>query len=117
MKERRALAEIAVDLNRGWVLPTFGSKPLRYWAHVHFKRDPTWGERTWTLLVDLDKEPDLSIGRFEATVYFMAPTAPQDLLEEGAEFELLCGDNHYTHGVIKRIFEVETEDQPPPAEP
>lgn len=109
MKERRALAEIAVDPKRGWVLPTFGSKPLRYWAHAHFEKDVTWGQQTWTLLVDLDKEPDINTGHFEAKVYFMAPKAPQHVLEEGAKFELLCGENHYTHGVIKRVFEVEVE--------
>ena len=114
MKERKALAEIAIDSQRGWMLPTFGSKkPYRYWAHVHFEKDSTWGQRTWTLLVDLEKEPDVSVGRIEATVYFMAPNAPEELLEEGAKFELLCGESHYTKGVIKRVFEVESSRQPP----
>lgn len=107
MKERRAQAEIALDPSRGWILPTFGSKPLRYWAHVHFEKDETWGQRTWTLLVDLANEPDISAGSFEATVYFMAPNAPEHLLVERAKFELLCGENRYTHGVVRRIFEVE----------
>jgi len=112
MKERRALAEIAIDPKRGWVLPAFGSKPLRYWAHVHFEKDATWGQQTWTLLVDLDKEPEMGAGSFEATVYFMAPKAPQHLFEEGAKFELLCGENHYTHGVIKSVFEMEVGEPP-----
>src|SRR5437867_6860804 len=105
MKERRALAEIAVDTERGWVLPTFGSnQPFRYWAHVHFEKDPTWGQRTWTLLVDLEKRPDASDKEIQATVYFMAPNAPEELLEEGAKFELVCGESHYTKGVIERVF-------------
>ena|ERR1700677_4306397 len=115
MKERRANAELAVEPQRGWVLPTFGSKtPFRYWAHVHFEKDLTWGQRTWTLLVDLEKEPDASVGEIEATVYFMAPNAPTELLQEGARFELLCGESHYTTGVIKRVFEVELSRTPPP---
>jgi hypothetical protein len=112
MKERRAIADIAVDPQRGWGLPTFGSKkPFRYWAHVHFEKDPTWGQRTWTLLVDLDKEPEVSAGRVDAVVYFMAPNAPQELLEEGAKFELVCGESHYANGTIKRIFAVEATGQ------
>ena len=74
-----------------------------------------WGQQTWTLLVDLEKEPDVHAGQIEATVYFMAPIAPEELLEEGAKFELLCGESHYTHGVIKSIFEVESNRPPPPA--
>jgi hypothetical protein len=106
----QAIAEIAVDPKRGWVLPGFGSrKPdrFRYQAHAHFEKDETWGQRTWTLLVDLAKLPDADARSVEATVYFMAPDAPQHLLEAGAKFELLQGQNHYTHGVIKRVFEVE----------
>jgi hypothetical protein len=112
MKERRAIAEIAVDPQRGWVLPTFGSKkPFRYWAHVHFEKDPMWGQRTWTLLVDLEKAPDTKASQVEATVYFMAPNAPEELLEEGAKFELVCGESHYTTGTIRRVFEVEAPGQ------
>ena|SRR5665213_111862 len=117
MKQYKALAEISVDPKRGWVLPTFGSKkPLRfrYWAHVHFEKDPTWGQQTWTLLVDLENEPDVIDGYIEATVYFMAPNAPINLLEEGAKFELVCGESHYAHGVIRRVFEVESNRTPPP---
>ena len=56
MKERQAIAEIAVDPKRGWVLPGFGAKKpdrFRYQAYAHFEKDETWGQRTWTLLVDL----------------------------------------------------------------
>lgn len=110
MKQKKALAEILVDAKRGWCLPTFGSKKpdqFRYQAHVHFEKDETWGQRTWTLLVDLAKMPDIGDDSVEATVYFMIPEAPHDLLEEGAKFELLHGENQYTHGVIKRVFEAE----------
>lgn len=109
MKQKRALADIAIDSKRGWVLPTFGSKKpnvFRYQAHVHFEKDDTWGQRTWTLLVDLDKMPDAGAQSAEATIYFMVPEAPQQLLEEGAKFELLHGENYHTHGVIKRVFEL-----------
>lgn len=110
MKKRLAIADITVEPQRGWPLPSFGSKkPFRYWAHVHFEKDLTWGQRTWTLLVDLEKAPDTSAGHIEATVYFMAPNAPEELLEEGARFELLCGESHYTDGVIRRVLEVEHE--------
>jgi hypothetical protein len=51
--------------------------------------------------------PDANARSVEAAFYFMAPEAPQHLLEEGARFELLQGQNRYTHGVIERIFEVE----------
>jgi len=110
MKEYRATAQIVFDPKKGWVLPTFGSKKtnqFRYWAHVHFENDPMWGKQTWTLLIDLDKEPDLKAENFEALVYFMSPEAPQQLLEKGAKFELLCGENYYTQGFIKHVFEVE----------
>ena len=108
MNQRKAIAEIAIDPSRGWVLPGFGSKKpdrFRFQAYVHFEKDETWGQRTWTLLVDLPKMPDAGTLVVEATVYFMVPEAPQHLLEEGAKFELLCGENHYTHGVIKRVIE------------
>ena len=92
MKERRAVAEIVVNPSKGWTLPTFGSKkPFRYWAHVHFEKDPTWGERTWTLLVDLDKAPGPITGNVEATVYFMSPQGPEHLLEAGAKFNCCVG--------------------------
>lgn len=108
MKELRAIAKITVDPQAGWNLPTFGSKkPFRYWAHVHFEKDPTWGQRTWTLLVDLDKDPAAYNGPVTATVYFMAQEAPTELLEEGARFELLCGKSHYGKGIIISLFEVE----------
>jgi len=110
MKLRKAIADIIVDTRKGWALPTFGSKKpsqFRYWAHAHFEKDPTWGEQTWTLLVDLEKSPDTNADHVEATVYFMSPNAPDELLEEGAKFELVCGENYYTSGVIKRVFEVE----------
>lgn len=108
MKKHQAIAEIAVDPTKGWVLPSFGPKKpdlFRYQAHVHFEKDETWGQRTWTLLIDLPAMPDAAASSVEATVYFMSPDAPQRLLEEGAKFELLQGQNHYTHGVIKRIIE------------
>ncbi len=111
MKQRRAIPDIAVDASKGWVLPTFGSdrpSQFRYWAHVHFEKDPARGERTWTLLVDLEKSPDAFVSKAEATVYFMARNAPEHLLEEGAKFELVCGESHCTNGVIKRVFEVES---------
>jgi hypothetical protein len=109
MGQRKAIAEIAVDPSLGWVLPGFGGKKsdrFRYQAYAHFEKDKTWGQRTWTLLVDLAKMPDAGSHSVEATVYFMVPEAPQHLLDEGARFELLHGENHYTHGVIKRVFEV-----------
>ena len=105
MKKRRAVADITVDGKRGWTLPSFGSKkPFRHWAHVHFELDPTWGERTWTMIVDLEKAPDATAGHIEATVYFMASSAPEELLEEGAKFELLCGESRYANGVIRRVY-------------
>ena len=113
MKERRALAEIAIDPNRGWVLPRFGSKKtdrFRYQAYAHFEKDETWGQRSWTLLVDLEKMPDASAPSVEATVYFLVPAAPQHLLEENAKFELLMGQNYYMQGVIKHVFEAERND-------
>ncbi len=111
-KRKRAIAEIAIDPKRGWVLPGFGSaRPdkFRYQAYVHFEKDETWGKGigTWTLLVALSKKPDVNATSVEATVYFFTPEAPQYLLEEGAKFELLHGENHYTHGVIKRVIDDE----------
>jgi hypothetical protein len=110
MKKRKAIAEIMIDPNRGWVLPAaWGSKKFHYQAYAHFEKDETWGKGigTWTLLVDLEKVPDANANSVEATVYFMVPEAPQHLLEVGAKFELLHGENYYTHGVIKRVFEGE----------
>jgi hypothetical protein len=94
MKKHQAIAEIAVDPNRGWPLPRFGSKKadqFRYQARVHFEKDETWGQRTWTLLIDLSAMPDTAARSVDATVYFMSPDAPQQLPEEGAKFELLQG--------------------------
>ena len=102
MDERKAIARIGLDPNRGWVLPTFGSKPLRYWAHVHFEKDPTWGQKTWTFLIDLDGPPDLTKDHFIATVHFLSPNAPHNLIESDAKFELVCGESRYTHGVIEK---------------
>ncbi len=79
MKTRKALAEIAVDQRRGWVLPSAGTRPFRYWAWAHFQKDPTWGKKTWTLWLDFDGEPDLSREQVEATVYFFVPEAPHEL--------------------------------------
>lgn len=110
MKKRQGIAEIAVDPKRGRVLPEFGSrKPdrFRYQAHAHFEKDGTWGQRIWTLLVDLAKLPEADAHSVEATVYFTASDAPHHLLEEGAKFELLHGQNHYTHGIIKHVFQAE----------
>src|SRR5580658_216528 len=85
MKKSRAAAEITVDAEKGWTLPTFDSKKpsrFRYWAHVHFERDPAWRHRTWTLLVDLDNEANVSAGQVEATVICKAASAP---VSPGAE--------------------------------
>src|SRR5262245_53607229 len=98
MTTRRALAEIAVDPKRGWVLPRFGGQPFRYQAWAHFEKDPTWGSATWTLLVELAGAPSPSAERVEAIVSFVAPGAPHTVLEEGALFELFMGQVHYTHG-------------------
>jgi hypothetical protein len=48
--------------------------------------------------------PDADARSVEATVYFFVPEASQHLIEEGAKFELLHGENYYTHGVIKRVL-------------
>ena len=43
MQDKKAQAEIMVDPEKGWLLPTFGSKKpglFRYWGHVHFENDP-----------------------------------------------------------------------------
>ena len=108
----RAIAEIAIDLKRGWVLPSgWGSKKFHYQAWVHFEKDETWGKEmgTWTLLVDLPEKPDANATSIEAIVYFLVPEAPQHLIEEGARFELLHGQNHYAHGVIKRVLGAESD--------
>jgi hypothetical protein len=104
MTTRRALAEIAVDPQRGWVLPSFCGQPFRYQAWAHFEKDPTWGSATWTLLVELAGAPAPSVEKVEATVSFVAPGAPHAVLEEGASFELFMGQVHYTHGRITRVL-------------
>jgi hypothetical protein len=113
MKKRKALAVIAIDQQRGWVLPRFGNKPFRYQGLVHFEKDLTWGQKSWTLLVDLAGQPDLCSDSVEATVYFLSDQAPQDVLEEGARFELFMGQVHYTHGRIKRILLDDNAAYPP----
>jgi hypothetical protein len=57
--------------------------------------------------VDLENVPDAAASHVEAFVFFMAPDAPEELLEKGARFELLCGESHYANGVIRRVFAVE----------
>jgi len=104
MAGRKAIAEIAIDHQRGWVLPGFGTKPFTYQGWSHFEKDPTWGEKTWTLLVELAGPPDLSCDTVEATVYLFSDQAPHDVLEAGAKFELFMGQVHYTHGRITKIL-------------
>ena len=106
MKLRKALAEIQIDKNSCWHLPTFGSnRPYRYWAHGHFEGDASWDRELWTLIVDLDGPPDATAESVTATIYFMAPDAPHHLIQDGAKFELSCEDNIYTSGVVGRILE------------
>lgn len=71
---------------------------------MHFVKDPTWGRTTWTLLVALSGPPDLSADKIEATVCFILPEAPHEVIEAGADFELYMGQIHYTHGRIKKIL-------------
>jgi len=104
MTTRRAVAEIAVDRERGWVLPTFGGHALRYQAWARLEKDPTWGTRTWTLLVELTGTPAPGADRVEAMVSFLAPGAPHAVLEEGVSFELFMGHVHYTHGRITKVL-------------
>lgn len=104
MNKRKAWAEITIDPPHEWQLPTFGSKiPFRYWAHVHFEKDSMWGQQAWTFIVDLNGMPDPKDGVIGATVSFMAPGAPEYLIEEGATFELVCGKIHFGRGVIKKL--------------
>ena len=104
MITRKAIAEIAVDRQRGWVLPTAGTRPFRYWAWARFQKDPTRNKNTWTLWLDFDGQPDLSRELVTATVYFVAPDAPHDVIEPDATFELYCGQVHFTHGRIKEVL-------------
>jgi hypothetical protein len=107
MTKRKALAEIAIDPKRGWILPGFGTKKpdmIRFQAWVHFEKDEAWGKQTWTLLLDMPRMPEPTALSAEATVYFLADEAPHHLLEEGAKFELLHGHNQYTHDVIKKVI-------------
>jgi hypothetical protein len=104
MTPRKALAEIAVDPQRGWVLPSFSGQPFRYQAWAHFEKDRTWGRATWTLLVELTHAPDPNSKKVEATVSFVALGAPHSVLEEGATFELFMGQVHYTHGRVLKIL-------------
>lgn len=104
MTRRKALAEIAIDPQRGWVLPRLSSRPLCYQAWVHFENDPTWGSATWTLVVELAAAPPPAADRVEATVSFLVPDAPHAVLEEGATFKLFLGQVHYTHGRITKIL-------------
>ena len=104
MKTRKALADISVDSQKGWILPTAGTQPFRYWAWANFQKDPTWGKKTWTLWVDLTGEPDLSRGHVEAIVFFVASGAPHEVIEPGADFDLFCGQVHYTDGHIRKIL-------------
>lgn len=105
MNRRKAIAEIRIDPQKGWLLPTFGNKrPHRYWSHAHFEGDPTWETKIWTLIVDLDAPPDIRAGTVSATIYFMAEDAPQHLIKENAAFELSCENNIYTSGIVKRVL-------------
>ena len=104
MKTRRTLADIEIDGQRGWVLPSAGTRPFRYWAWAHFATDPTWGQKTWTLWLDFDEQPDLAREKVTAVVYFVAPDAPHHVIEPGVDFALFCGQVHYTHGRITKIL-------------
>jgi len=102
MKRREAIAEIAVDSTRGWVLPRFGNHPLTYQAWVRFK-DCSIPKGTWTLIVSLDEPPDLTNANIDAKVSFLASEAPQGALRVDSQFELYMGQVYYTSGRIKRI--------------
>jgi hypothetical protein len=106
MNARKAIADISIDRQTGWMLPRFGNRPHHYQAWAHFEKDPTWSKSTWTLLVELAAEPNPSAEEVEATVYFLAPEAPHEVLEAGAGFELFMGQVHHTHGRIKRVLPV-----------
>jgi hypothetical protein len=87
-------------------LSAFGSKnPFLYWSHILFERDTTGELNGWTLIVELEKEPDTNADYIDATIYFMSPDVPRlNLFEVGAKFELLCGKSHFGRGVIREVF-------------
>jgi len=105
MKRRDAIAEIRIDRDQGWVLPTFGStNPHKYWGHAHFEGDSSWPKELWTLIVELSGPPDISSETVRATIHFLSEDAPQWLIEENAKFDLSCERNFYTSGVVKQIL-------------
>lgn len=97
-----AIAEIR--FSQGWNLTPAGTvNPLRYWAHVHFKDDPRWGQETWTLFVELTKAPEQQQRIYLAKIFFMAPKAPSQFLTPDQEFDLCVGSVVKAHGVVKEV--------------
>jgi hypothetical protein len=95
-----AIAEI--EFAQDWNLSPAGTaNPLRYWSHVRFENDATWGQEYWTLFVEIDDPPADGQRVYEARIYFLAPTAPAQLLRVGQRFELCVGSVVNARGVVK----------------
>jgi hypothetical protein len=61
-------------------------------------------EYATNISADAGRAPDVNAGQIEATVYFMAPDAPEHLIQEGAKFELVCGQSYYGKGITHPSF-------------
>ena len=84
----------------GRAKPPVGPKGARYTTISHFENDRTcWPESTWSLVVQFE-EPSGKSSTTMATVWFLSPEAPQDILQIGARFELLEGNRIVAKGEI-----------------
>jgi hypothetical protein len=96
-RETRAIIRWVPPSRRGRPRPP--NPPAGYTAPARFESDPQSARGDWSLRIiastDLRGEEVI-----DATVCFLVPEAPQELLSEGERFELLEGKRVVAKGVI-----------------
>jgi hypothetical protein len=71
----------------------------QYSTVARFEDDPRWPHEAWSLVLEFERS--FNDGRCTlATVRFLAPSGPSDLLEQGNRFELLEGRRRVAKGVV-----------------
>jgi translation elongation factor EF-Tu-like GTPase len=72
----------------------------RYSTVARFEEDgANWPNEAWSVLVGLDELPSVSLETI-ATIKFLSPEAPENLLQIGNQFEILEGRHVVAKGII-----------------
>jgi hypothetical protein len=70
-------------------------------ARFDHQSDEQWQTNAWSLLVDLDGQPDARDNQ-RGRAWFLMPNAPHDWLTEGAQFTILDGRIALAEGRVVR---------------